>query len=176
MPNEEPIQEKYENDSQNESDEKNRRDYRTCRYAKPIKDLLRLLFSLRTNRKYIPEDINVELLSVRRISKRELKKAIDIISQIYRILTSSNKSTPDSECASQVQKLSKAFLDVIPFKQSNFQINEVVLIIVIASTNPKRHPKTQKSCAGARIAVRAESVSEYDACINGYSFELLTCV
>lgn len=97
--------------------EKLRKDYRACAYPKPIKDLVMLIFSMRANRKYISREVNTKLLSIRRISKRDIKKISEILTEIYEILTGPKQSTP--EAALQVAKLSKDFYHVIPFNNGN---------------------------------------------------------
>ena len=104
-------------DEEEKYSEKIRKDYRACVYPKPIKDLVMLIFSMRANRKYISREINTKLFSIRRISKRDVRKISEIITEIYGILSGPNRSSP--EAAIQVAKLTKDYYHVIPFNTGN---------------------------------------------------------
>ena len=114
------ILERSEDEDHEKYSKKLRKDYKACVYPKPIKDLVMLIFSMRANRKYISKEINTKLLSIRRISKKDLKKGFETITEIYKILAGPSSSSP--EAAIQAEKLTKDFYHVIPFNTGKYAL------------------------------------------------------
>lgn len=95
-------------------------DYEKCDLEVPVKNLIMEIFSLKNNRKRIHKSLsnNPNSLAIRRITKGNLKKAVEIFNDIYDLVSNYPN---DARTPPRIEKLSKDLCEIIPFRYSIHQ-------------------------------------------------------
>ena len=144
--------------------EKMRRDFQECTYERPVRELLVSLFKLKTHRKYISKIINTKILSIRRMAKRDLRRAFEIFVEISELIAKED----DPMAEAQIKKLSHDFYQILPFYHGNYRAllsQTLILIIDVVLddvTKLKEKINVLESLNALRVLLNVITVSQFN--------------